>query len=119
MQRSPPVLVLGCSVPASGHQAAVPSLSSVTHFLVNLNRVSSSCNLWWEENYANVVGVMATRVEALITAIVLVEAGEIVGEPEDTGTTGKIMRRYEGDADLLLITCLLRTSNSHEASSLA
>ena len=34
--------------------------------------------------------------EALIAAVVLVEAqaGEIVGELEDTGTTGKMTRRY-------------------------
>ena len=59
-------------------------MSSVTHFLINLNRIHPINNLWRGENNADAGGVVATEAEPLIVAVV-----EVVGGAEDTGT--KIM----------------------------
>jgi hypothetical protein len=62
------------------YQAAVPSLSSVTHSLVTLNRIHPIYNLWRGENNADADGVVATEAEPLIVAVV-----EVVGGVEDMG----------------------------------
>ena len=66
------------------YQAAVPSLSSVTHSLVTLNRIHTIYNLWRGKNNADADGVVATEAEPLIVAVV-----EVVGGAEDMGA--KIM----------------------------
>ena len=94
-------------------QAQFHPLSPVIYHLISLNCGRSRSNIWWEENNANIAGVVATEVDTSTAAVV-----EVVGGAEDSGA--KMMRRYTKEMPIShSTTCLFVRPTllaHHEAS---
>jgi hypothetical protein len=96
-----PILLLSSSTGLSGAvPSAVPSLTSATYHLIALKCEKSSSNLWWEENNADIAGVVATE----STVVVM----EVVGGAEGLGA--KVIWRYmkEMPASHSITRCFVR-----------